>query len=195
MKRSGPRCIVGTPRWRRPRGSRPETRFRDRSRLDGTFHDAADDLAAEEQEHDAAAGPCRRRSPRRPASSRCSRRTRGTPATPAAVGLSGREDSVRPEERFQVLHERQQAEHGGRRAQRGQHHVPVDPERAAAVDPGRLDQLVGDRLGGVLPHHEHAEGADQERHGDRAAACRTSRSPGHHAPERDEAELGRAPSW
>ena len=49
-----------------------------------------------------------------------------------------------------------------RRAQR-QHDAPEDPELAGAVDPGGVEQVVGDRQH-VLPEQEDAEGADRAGH-------------------------------
>ena len=43
----------------------------------------------------------------------------------------------------------------------GQHDVPEDADRAAAVHARRLDQLVGHRGDEVLAHEEDAERGDQ----------------------------------
>ena len=117
------------------RGRRRRVGWRGCSRLDRTFHDAADDLAAEHDEHDHQGQGRRPPWRRTPASSRCSRRTRGRRARPAAVGLSGVRMAY-GQRNCSSLHEGQQAEHAGGRAQRGQHDAPVDPERASSRRPG-----------------------------------------------------------
>src|SRR5262249_16268610 len=68
----------------------------------------------------------------------------------------------RPEELVPAPHELDNQQRGNSRLDGRQNHREEDAKLAGAIDAGRVDVIVGDRLD-RLPHQEYTEDADQVR--------------------------------
>ena len=159
------------------------------SALDGALHDAGDELAAGEDEQDDEwdggrddAGHDQGVVLEERGLEQLDRDRQGR--------VGGSQDDEGPEEVRPGGDEREEAEHRGRGPGGRQRDVPERLDQRAAVDAGRLDELVGQGALQVLRHPEHPEGGDHAGDDDGLELTDPAEL-GHQDEQRDHAELGR----
>src|SRR5690606_10737860 len=191
MRRAPPCPLCPSPPLFRSRGTGGPAPFSGGwgSALDGAGHDPADDLPSEQQEDDDDGQRADE------GAGHDDRRVRDVAAAEVVQrdldrGVGGVQRDDRPEEVVPGRHEREHPEDRHPLPGDRQDDAPEGPQRGGAVHPGRLDELVGQRLEEVLPHEEHPERGDEGRQDDRGEPPREVEL-GHDHVEGHDAEGGR----